>query len=422
MNLSTLLCVLLTGLPNKHTTIRTTLDVKPPGGVVLNIPADVVGTTLTDVARNATITCSRGTMDTATYVGVGGTVNTATRSQPRVESSGLLIEEARTNLLPYSASFISGSTTVGSWALYHASTPANPIVSTTSIVNPTGNVSNVPKAYFYGINDSTGVCIIYYTVSGSIGPWAISTYIEGATTSGTIYGNAGPILMTCNAAVGSWARCSASGTLSAGTNNATFGFDGRPLYGQPTVQSAYTASLWGVQVELGAYPTSCIVTTTTPVLRPADVVYVANPIPSGRDFFIGVTATPESGRAWTQTSSTYLMSVGDHGTASSAYLLITSTGNVSFNTKDASNNVWTGTWAHNFANGSTHRIVAGQIAGQPNLWIDGVSVSVSLSGSGVGVYTQPATIYLGVGNSTPDGPFGGNLKYIKACTQLAKCL
>ena len=234
----------------------------------------------------------------ATYFDATGTLQTATTDQPRFDynpstlaAQGLLIEEARTNLALQSADF---GTTWGQ---------ANVTVSTNAVVSPDGtsNADNMLEAattsehylrqFFTGLTantvytttvfvkslngrnlrirvlDTDNVANGYFiTVSPSLG-----TVVQSATVVGSASSVSG-IITPVN---GGWYRVILSGNAGASCTKYTldfFSMDGTTNNFAGDITKGLT--LFGAQLELGAFPTSYIPTTSSAVTRAADVASV----------------------------------------------------------------------------------------------------------------------------------------------------
>jgi hypothetical protein len=160
--------------------------------------------------------------------------------------------------------------------------------------------------------------------------------------------------------------------------------------------SAGTTRFWGVQVEVGSYPTPYIPTTTTAVTRSATVASV--PLPdfsaTGTACF-GVTYTP--GQDWNITMGASTVVLSNYtGVLANALQLAKGTGNLSWTVYDNAGAAKSWTWTHGLGAVRTpKRIVACMAAGTLSMYADGVAVG---SGAGVGTALQSATLtplYLG---------------------------
>jgi len=223
---------------------------------------------------------------TATFVGADGLIQTAASGAARFdhnpatrESLGLLVEEARTNLLTYSEQFDNAA-----WVK-----PLNTTVTANTHVAPDGTTTaDTINAISNQITRSAAVTAsATYTVSvfirkttgATIFPMlAVNEFTSGGQR--VFNTNTGQLVIT-NAAlntgiqsesVGDYWRVSYSGNVGA---NTTLGFLIYPAASNDG--SSYVGSLagsvvaWGAQLEAGSFPTSYIPTTTATVTRAADV-------------------------------------------------------------------------------------------------------------------------------------------------------
>jgi hypothetical protein len=250
------------------------------------------------VRRGPTPTFTRST--TATYEDSTGVIRTAAINEPRIDfdpttlaCSGLLLEEARTNLTLRSDDFANAA-----WFKSELTASAN---STTS-PDGTANADLLAETTVNGghnIYPNTLAVVTAgsaYTASvflkkgpGATAPdFVVLTFITAAfgnvralfnVSTGAIGQTVGSPIVSAKQYPSGWWRVSITATATASVGGA-----GMILYfnnNNPTTsisnyagQTTSNLYIWGAQFELGAFPTSYIPTTTASVPRGVDVLEI----------------------------------------------------------------------------------------------------------------------------------------------------
>lgn len=192
---------------------------------------------------------------------------------PRLDYSNgtcpsLLVEPQRTNVLRYSEDF-----TNGVWGLYSSGTGVNPIVTANTTISPSGILNADTIILNAGAGTTAGdQSQIYQTfpiTNGNV--YTFSFYAKGSV--------GGEQLMIRQAAGGSYTKITLTNQWARYQVTETASYSGtgflelliRRGLNEPINASA-TFYAYGVQMEVGSYPTSYIPTTSASVTRNADVV------------------------------------------------------------------------------------------------------------------------------------------------------
>jgi hypothetical protein len=245
--------------------------------------------TLTDaVTGQNLITFTRAS--SGTFVDSAGVIQTATTDVPRFdhnpttgESLGLLVEEQRTNLLVRSEEFDNASWTKTAASITpDASTaPDGTITADDLTITTSQTVQGLSSSTFTadGTSSYTFSIFIKKTISTGVN---LNIYFRGGIGSGgqytglTLNTQSGFVGFNLNSAtsgtysvqdLGSWWRVSSSaGGIPAGNIRAHVRLS--------NAEVGTVITLWGAQLEAGAFPTSYIPTTTATVTRSADVASI----------------------------------------------------------------------------------------------------------------------------------------------------
>jgi hypothetical protein len=231
----------------------------------------------------------------ATFFGANGTLQTAAANVPRFDhdpatgaSRGLLIEEARTNLLIRSAEFTDASwaqtnvTASDGQAAPDGTTNADGIFETvTNNIHETRQSVSIAATatHTYSVflkANGRNFVTVYVRETANSGATYVSVVVD--LSDGSISGS--PVGTATVTSVGNgWYRVAVSASIDAGTRFAQIRLR------EDASTSSYAGDItkgvlaWGAQLEVGAFPTSYIPTTSAAATRSADSA-VVTPISS----------------------------------------------------------------------------------------------------------------------------------------------
>lgn len=234
----------------------------------------------TTASLDARVTFTRSG-DTATRTNANGYIESVLANTPRFDydpvtlaCKGLLIEEARTNVLTYSNDISNAAWAKAGNASVAASTEVSPSGTTDAykLIGGDGGTAYLYRAAGY-VTTATAHTISVYMKKGTVNTVNLFFVTAGSTQGakcafdsrglvGTItnYGSVTGTTASVTSVGNGWYRCSMTLTTTADT-----------YYAQVTTVGAVFTNLYGFQVEQGAFATSYIPTTTTALTRNADV-------------------------------------------------------------------------------------------------------------------------------------------------------
>lgn len=246
-------------------------------------PVPAINLRFTEGVVDPRITFTRAT--TATYTNSSGSIASAAIDAPRIDygpvtlaCKGLLIEEARTNLLTYSEQFDNAAWTADGSTVTANATTSPDGTATADNINSTGANWRVTRnlttasstsytfSCFIKKNSSTLVRLEVDSTGGADPTTFFGVQFNLDTGASTSVASGTPTNIAMVAYPNGWYRCSFT-YLTSSTHNASFVY----LYGGGAYGSAGQTYYWGAQLEAGSFATSYIPTAASQVTRAADV-------------------------------------------------------------------------------------------------------------------------------------------------------
>lgn len=279
-------------------------------GAVYGVPSSIPGWTFTRA--------STGYAET-----VAGALVAFASGAPRITDKGLLVEEARTNLLLQSQNFATTWATTGftistddTVAPDGTMTADTATAGGSNVLNQTAALAATSCTYsIYAKQGSSPTRANYFLVRNGT---TATNLVGGTVDYGTglftyTYGSTGVVIQTL---ANGWYRICitvTSGITSGDLISVYAGFVGFPEAGQ-------YCRLWGAQLEAGAFATSYIPTTTASATRAADVAKI-----TGYANTLATTLAAKETRLPNATGTGYLIALDDGTTNEIAALTMANT-------------------------------------------------------------------------------------------------
>jgi hypothetical protein len=226
---------------------------------------------------------------TGTYVGGDGTLRSAATNEARFdhnpttgESLGLLVEEARTNLVLRSEEFGTTWTTSNLTVTSNSETAPSGVLTADTLVEDSSLSAHALQQSANVVSGTAYTLSCYAKPAGRnfaqllmLGGFAANITAIFDITTGAVGTTAGSPTVTSTNVGNGWYRLSITATATSTTSTAV---QLRPSSSSSTAfyQGNGTSGiyLWGAQLEAGSFPTSYIPTTTATATRAADVASI----------------------------------------------------------------------------------------------------------------------------------------------------
>jgi hypothetical protein len=241
----------------------------------------IMGTKQYDSATDL-ITFSRAS--SATFLGSNGLLQTAANNVPRIEYDatgavkGLLIEEARTNLVKYSNEFTNGLwnkqaiTLTGSGVSPSGLTDATVITVSANIAQHRvyqnlATISSYSKSVYAKAGTANFISVNGGNVAAGYAVFNLST--------GVVSSQANIVQATMEDVGNGWYRCSIHGTVATQWMIVNIGTtDANAVPQVNWLGAGETVQLYGAQLEAGSTPSSYIPTVSSTVTRARDIAEI----------------------------------------------------------------------------------------------------------------------------------------------------
>lgn len=250
------------------------------------LPKLALDFTTASLDPRVTFTRTTGASNPATYVASNGYITLASNNAARFDfdpvtlvCKGLLIEEARTNLVKYSQDFSNASWTLGNATIGSSTTSPDGTANGQSLMETvtSGGHRYYVTSSITATNAATYTYTVFVKANGRNYVRLADTAVSNVTCFFDI--NAGTVGTVGSAVTASsitnfgnsWYRCSITYVMvgTAATPALNISTDGTTVsYAGDVTKGVY---VWGAQLEAGAFPTSYIPTTTTALTRNADI-------------------------------------------------------------------------------------------------------------------------------------------------------
>lgn len=225
----------------------------------------------------------------ATAETAAGAIINFAANVPRITDRGVLIEEARTNLLLRSAEFdnaawTKGGATIsaGSTAAPDGSTTADTLTEDTSTGDhrtfQAASVANATVHTFSIFVKPNGRTLVTLTLAG-VGDATFD--VQNGVVTSTTLGSA-----SITSAGSGWYRCAVTFTSATTSYNTQIRLVSTGTTTSYTGNGTSGVFLWGAQLEAGATPSSYIPTTGAAATRAADACSSPFSIPANQDFVV----------------------------------------------------------------------------------------------------------------------------------------